>query len=218
MSITSRAALIGFAVGALLATIVLLGIQALRLDKNQNGIPNAVDIGFAQAMSQHHDQAIVMSQIMMGGESNELSGVARAIQTSQLLQIGQMRGWLQLWEAPALPPRSSMDWMLTARTPPDAEMQGYLARCRSVQGMPGMASSDELQRLREAQGADRERWFLQLMIRHHLGALPMARFTAQNADIAAVRALAAQISYDQGSEIQRLLQLLRLRGSEPLPE
>lgn len=219
MNIASRTVFIGLTAGVLLAAFVALGLQPsfLKLKQTQDVRPNAVDIGFAQSMSQHHDQAILMSQLMLGREPNELTGVALAIQTAQLLQIGQMRGWLQLWNAPTLPRSNTMDWMLSGRAPPDAQLQAYLTQCRSTRGMPGIASSAELQRLREARGVERERQFLQLMIRHHLGALPMASFAAQNAETPVVRALAAQIVFDQGNEIQRLLQLLRLRGGKPLP-
>ncbi|MBW8811542.1 MAG: DUF305 domain-containing protein, partial [Lysobacter sp.] len=58
------------------------------------------------------------------------------------------------------------------------------------------------------QGEERDRLFLALMIRHHQGALPMARFAATNAAVPAVRSLAAQIAFDQAQEIERMARLL----------
>lgn len=220
MNIARHAALIGLAAAGVLIALAwsFLWLPDDGAAKESGSTPNAIDIGFAQAMSQHHDQAVLMSQILLGGEASGLNAVALSVQTEQLVQIGQMRGWLQLWEAPSLPASRTMDWMLTAPAPPDPDLLSYLAACQSEQGMPGMASAAELQQLREARGSDRERLFLQLMIRHHTGALPMARFTAQHAAVPAVRALAAQVAYEQLQETQRLAQLLQQRGGQPSPE
>ncbi|HZR33907.1 MAG TPA: DUF305 domain-containing protein [Nevskia sp.] len=172
--------------------------------------PGPVDIGFAQAMRGHHDQAVVMTQILLGGGSTRLASLARTIQTDQLIEIGQMKGWLLLWNKPLLPSRAGMDWMLLGRTPPDAALTRYLADCRaSSGGMPGLASSEELNRLRALDGGERDRLFLELMLRHHQGALPMAHFAARNAETAAVRTLAAQIEVQQAQELGAMALLLR---------
>src|SRR3546814_1278967 len=69
--------------------------------------------------------------------------------------------------------------------------------------MQGMASDAELDRLRALVGSERDRLFLQLMIRHHQGALPMAEFAAAHAETPAVRSFAARVVYEQGLEIVR---------------
>ena len=177
-------------------------------------LPGPVDIGFTQAMRGHHDQAVVMSQIMLADGGSEIAGLARAIESAQLMEIGQMKGWLLLWDKPLLPATSSMDWMLLGRTPPDAALSRYLIDCRnSPGGMPGLATQEQLARLRSLKGRERDLWFLQLMIRHHQGGLPMARFAAQNAETPAVRMLAAQIESEQTQEAATMLLLAqRLAG------
>ncbi|MDR3414600.1 MAG: DUF305 domain-containing protein [Nevskia sp.] len=67
--------------------------------------------------------------------------------------------------------------------------------------MPGLATNDELNRLRSLDGDPRDRLFLQLMTRHHQGALPMAHFAAHNAGTTAVRTLATQIEVQQLEEL-----------------
>jgi len=171
--------------------------------------PGAVDVGFAQFMRGHHDQAVVMTQILLDHGSTKLAGLARSIQAAQLIEIGEMKGWLLLWGKPLLPASASMDWMLLGRTPPDATLNRYLLDCRSAGGMPGLATSDELNTLRKLDGDERDHLFLQLMMRHHQGALPMAHFAAINAETQVVRTLAAQIEVQQMEELAAMAMMGR---------
>ena len=174
--------------------------------------PGAVDVGFAQFMNVHHDQAVLMAQILLDRGATRLKGLAQSIQTEQLVEIGEMKGWLLLWGKPLLPATRSMDWMLLGKSPPDASLNRYLLDCsKAPGGMPGLATSAQLNQLRQLDGDARDRLFLQLMISHHAGALPMAQFTARNAGTPAVRALAAQIVMHQAEEIQAMTLLLRAR-------
>nr|WP_277346271.1 DUF305 domain-containing protein [Solimonas marina] len=185
--------------GIALATAYRLGERAAAVRVQS---PGPVDIGFAQFMRSHHDQAVVMTQIMLARGNTQLTGLLRAIQTAQLIEIGEMKGWLLLWQRPLLPATTSMDWMLLGKTAPDAALSRYLSDCRaSPGGMPGLASAAQLDELRRLDGAARDRLFLQLMIRHHQGGLPMAHFAARNAETVAVRTLAADIEAHQAQEL-----------------
>ena len=176
----------------------------------QSPVPGPVDVGFAQSMIAHHDQAVTMAQIVLGDGSSKVSGLARTILTKQLLEIGQMRGWLALWGKPILPATRGVDWMLLGKTTPDEALAKYLLECRTSNGsMPGLATSEELNTLRSSSGPARDRLFLQLMLRHHQGALPMARFAIDNAGIPAVRSLAAEIVFEQSGELASMALLLR---------
>ena len=173
--------------------------------------PGPVDVGFTQSMRSHHDQAVVMTQILLDHGSTKLAGLARSIQSAQLIEIGEMKGWLLLWGKPLLPATSAMDWMLLGRAPPDASLSRYLADCRAAGGMPGLATSDELNTLRQLDGDARDRLFLQLMMRHHQGALPMAHFAALNSETPVVRTLAAQIEVQQMEELGAMAMMGRER-------
>ncbi len=187
---------------ALLATAYRLGLRDAATRAALASAPGPVDVGFAQFMRGHHEQAVVMTQIMLGRGGTQVGGLARAIQSAQLIEIGEMKGWLLLWRKPLLPATVAMDWMLLGKTPPDAALARYLSDCRAAPGgMPGLASSDELDRLRRLDGEARDRLFVQLMIRHHQGALPMAHFAARNAETEAVRTLAAEIAMGQMQEL-----------------
>jgi len=164
--------------------------------------PGVVDIRFAQFMSQHHDQAIRMAQALLDAPAGDAVQLARGISTQQLLELGEMRGWLKLWGQSSVPESRSMDWMLLSDTAPDAILRQYLLECsRSAAGMPGMATRAELLQLGQAQGRDREHLFLTLMQRHHEGGLPMARFAARNARLPVVRELASRMVGEQVQEL-----------------
>lgn len=172
--------------------------------------PGPVDVGFTQFMRSHHDQAVVMTQILLDHGNTKLASLARTIQAAQLIEIGEMKGWLLLWNKPLLPATTAMDWMLLGKTPPDAALSRYLADCRSAPGgMPGLATSEELNRLRSLDGDERDRLFLQLMIRHHQGGLPMAHYAAFNAETTVVRTLAAQIEVEQLQETAAMAAMAR---------
>jgi len=107
--------------------------------------PSGVDVGFAQFMGLHHRQALAMAELMLDTRPTGLSLLARRIQASQAVELGEMRGWLQLWGQPTLPTSRSMSWMLLGKAPLDAELRQYLLECeKSAAGMPGLATDAEI--------------------------------------------------------------------------
>jgi uncharacterized protein (DUF305 family) len=176
-----------------------------------------VDVGFLQHMAQHHDQAVVMAGIVAGHASPQITGLASQITHNQLLEIGEMRGWLKMWRQPLLPQTSSMAWMDTAQGQSWTPEQAYARLCSASGGMPGMASSAELNQLRAASGKSLDILFLQLMLRHHLSAIPMARFADRHAETPTVARAAALMVREQSEEAATMQTLLRHAGSRPLP-
>lgn len=177
-----------------------------------------IDVGFAQSMSLHHQQAIAMSKFMLDGRPTGLGRLAQTIADAQIAELGQMYGWLRLWNQPFVPPTRGMDWMLLGREPPDAALSKYLLDCsRSPTGMTGLATPDQINRLRQLEGTERDRHFLTLMLAHHEGGVPMARFAADNGRVAAVRELAARVVMEQSREIdmiQRMLAILAQQAAD----
>ena len=82
--------------------------------------------------------------------------------------------------------------------------------------MPGMATPAEINQLESLHGTALDIDFLQLMIRHHQGGMPMAQYAAEHAE-AYVRDLAQAMVKAQSSEIIPMEQLLRQLGGIPLP-
>ena len=164
-----------------------------------------VDVGFAQDMLAHHQQAITIVGQLSPQAAPEIRAVADQISSAQLAETGQMRGWLQAAGAPEQSP-TPMAWMGAD----NAQHAGSVM-------MPGMADDAELTSLHDATGGANEIRFLQLMIRHHQGGISMARFVRQHGHNASVTATATQMQDEQSNEVDLMVTLLTARGGTPLP-
>ncbi|MGH3754877.1 MAG: DUF305 domain-containing protein [Pseudonocardiaceae bacterium] len=208
--------------GAMLAVLLLgaaLGMS-LQVAAGTTGRPGAssVNVGFAQDMSVHHRQAVLMAGLARDRSTDPaIRSLAFDIETSQLEQVGRMQGWLSLWDAAAFPTGRYMTWMTDTASMPGMAHGGGTGTAAGVATMPGMASPADLERLRASNGAQFDVLFLQLMLRHHQGGVPMARYAAQHAETAQVRNLADKIVISQGAESEYLAQLITQRGAQPLP-
>jgi uncharacterized protein (DUF305 family) len=182
--------------------------------------PSVVDVGFSQAMTVHHQQAILMSNLMLDGRPTGLADMARKIANSQMIELGEMRGWLRLWDEPLAPPKNSeMVWIQLSGAPLDASLTRYLVECsESSNGMPGLATAEQLQQLRRLEGRARDELFLRLMLDHHEGGLPMAQFTARYAKLPVVKQLAQLITLDQSNEVGQFSSMLRIIAASKLEE
>jgi uncharacterized protein (DUF305 family) len=168
--------------------------------------PGAVDVGFSQDMIVHHEQAVLMAQLARGRTTDpHVGALAAGVEGNQLLEIGQMRGFLSLWDAPVLPSGPPMTWMAH---------DGH--RLAST-AMPGMATQDELSSLAAASGTEADVLLLQLLLRHHDGGIAMLHAAADRAALPAVRNLAARMAYDQAEESRVIRQLLTAHRAQPMP-
>ncbi|WP_374972599.1 DUF305 domain-containing protein [Spongiibacter marinus] len=179
--------------------------------------PSVIDVGFSQSMLLHHQQAIAMSQIMLDGKPTGLHAFARNIASTQLVELGEMRGWLKLWGEEEHH-QADMVWMLLGSAPLDASMQKYVMDCRNAErGMIGLATANELNELRQSEGLKRDRQFIELMLKHHRGGVPMAQFAASEAQLNTVRTMASLIVMEQSREIQHMQNLLAALQTSPAP-
>jgi uncharacterized protein (DUF305 family) len=204
--------LVGAAVGMLISTATGAGAD---------DAPSAesVDVGFAQDMRVHHLQAVTMAGIERDRTSDlTLRGIAFDIESTQLSQASEMSGWLTVWEQPSLPTAGGgyMKWMSEGGTHTHSNGEGGKTT-GPVQRMPGMASTDELNRLRKLSGAELDVYFLQLMLRHHEGGKEMAEYAAEHASKGYVRNMAQKVVTSQTNESNQMKTLLAQRGAKPLP-
>ncbi|MBN9097351.1 MULTISPECIES: DUF305 domain-containing protein [unclassified Pseudonocardia] len=208
-----------FVVAAAVLVLLLVGATAgllvARSDTSTLPVPAAdsVDVGFAQDMTVHHQQAVQMAAWERDHTTDpDLHQLAYDIESTQTAQVGRMQGWLELWGAAGQPVgRPYMTWMA-----PDAS-HGMVMGSDGVATMPGMATAEDLRNLRAATGKQLDVLFLQLMLRHHEGGRSMLADAAQHASQPQVRNLAAQMLSSQSSEADYMKQLLAQRGAAPLP-
>lgn len=159
-----------------------------------------MDIGFAQDMSAHHQQAVTMTDMLAPGATADVQKLAEQIRVTQLAEIGQMSGWLQLANA-APASAQPMAWMEASGGHREHAMGEAMA-------MPGMASPQELKRLQHSTGLANQILFLQLMIRHHQGGIDMASYAFQHTTNDTIRRTSGSMVAEQTQEIQLMTMLL----------
>jgi uncharacterized protein (DUF305 family) len=206
------ALLVGAAAGMLIATARGGGGEA---------VPDAgsVDVGFAQDMRMHHLQAVTMAGIERDRTADPiLRGLAFDIESTQLAQASEMAGWLTVWVQPNLPAPGAghMKWMSEGGTHSHSNGDGGQTT-GSVDRMPGMASTEEINKLRKLSGQELDVFFLQLMLRHHEGGLEMAQYASEHSSRGYVRNLASKIVQSQENETALMKKYLTERGAQPLP-
>lgn len=166
---------------------------------------SSVDAGFARDMSAHHDQAVQMAGYTRDHTDNpSIKLLAYDIETAQYVELGQMQGWLDGWGLSRSSTIPQMAWM-----------QGHHLEADGL--MPGMATQPQINKLLSLTGTPLDIYFLQLMIHHHQGGLPMAQYAAAHASQSYVRDLARKMVQNQSNEIVTMEQLLRQLGGSPLP-
>jgi uncharacterized protein (DUF305 family) len=185
------------ALAGLLAPFVLAATVA----GAQSGYTRA-DVRFMQRMIGHHAQALAMTSLVPARSTSEsIRLIAGRIDVSQRDEIALMRRWLsdhheEVPEAEAARHEHHAGMDMSGR---DALM-------------PGMLTSEELDRLAKASGAAFDQLFLQYMIRHHQGALTMVSelFAVPGAGQAPeIFRFASDVDADQRAEIARMRTLTR---------
>ncbi|MDP8915860.1 MAG: DUF305 domain-containing protein, partial [Pseudomonadota bacterium] len=170
------------------------------------------DANFMRAMLPHHAQALEMAALVEGRTNRkELLDVAGRIKASQADEIKFMQEWLsQRGEALA---------GAAGQAHAGHGTQGGHAGMTAAQMRDmGMASPEQLASLRAANGVAFERLFLELMIRHHEGAVRMVEELHKKPGSAYDPVLfdfTSEISNDQTAEIKRMNTLLAGLSTDP---
>ncbi|EMD29685.1 DUF305 domain-containing protein [Amycolatopsis azurea] len=216
----SRWLVIGAALVVMLILGFGLGALTTRLidSEPEQTTPGAgsVEVGFAQDMSVHHLQAVTMAGWARDHTTDPaIKTLAFDIERTQTGQVGRMKGWLGLWGQPEQATGAYMTWM----TEPSGHGGHGGADMKPSNGapMPGMATSAELAKLRSLTGKEMDVFFLQLMLRHHMGGTEMAQYGNDHTSIADVKSLTRSMLVSQGAEMDLMKSLLQERGASPLP-
>lgn len=168
---------------------------------------DSAEAGFARDMSEHHAQAVQMSQLVMQRTDDEdVRRLAIDIDNNQNFERGQMAAWLIEWGLPRARGGEPMEWM-EGHDHASMELPAGVS-------MPGMATPVEIQELTDAQGEEAEVLFLQLMTTHHIAGVEMAEAVLGLARDPEVLAAAQRMVDAQVGEIRLMSDMLTERGSE----
>ena len=114
----------------------------------------AADVDFMQGMIIHHYQAFLMSEMATSRTNNQtILDLAGRIDISQQDEISFMENWL----------------LDMSQTVPDPSKSNQMHHHK----MMGMATPEQMQQLSQSDSTDFDRMYLNLMIKHHEGAIDM---------------------------------------------
>lgn len=151
---------------------------------------NADDVTFAQGMVPHHQQAIDMAKLVPSRSQHpKVLDLARKVEAAQDPEIKKMNEWLKAWGAP-----TSMPGM--------EHGSGHGS-------MQGMMSAEDMKMLEQAKGAPFDKMWLEMMIKHHEGAVAMARTELAKGGNADAKKLAQEIIDAQQKEITEMQELVK---------
>ncbi|MFJ8190112.1 DUF305 domain-containing protein [Streptomyces sp. NPDC096094] len=152
------------------------------------GQRNAADVAFAKGMIPHHRQAVEMAGLAPDrARSAEVKKLAADIKKAQDPEIRTLSGWLTSW-GEEVPAEGAMD--------------------HSAHGMGGMMTAGEMTELEDASGKAFDTAFLEMMIRHHEGAVQMAKTEQADGAYNPATKMAAEIITSQSAEIEQMTRLL----------
>lgn len=183
---------------ALRLALTLVAVATAPAAAQQRPMHTAADVAFMTGMIAHHQQALVMVEMVADRTtSRDIRLLALRIELSQTDEINLMKSWLRARRQPV---------------PGEGEHAGHEMGAGHL--MPGMLTDDELARLRAARGADFDKLFLQMMIKHHEGAITMVAdlFASEGGgQEPEMYAFASEVDGDQQMEITRMRRLLAER-------
>ncbi|MDQ0904231.1 uncharacterized protein (DUF305 family) [Streptomyces canus] len=152
------------------------------------GQHNAADTAFAQGMIPHHRQAVEMADLAPPrAESAEVKKLAEQIKKAQDPEIKALSGWLTSW-GEEVPAAGAMD--------------------HSAHGTGGMMTAEEMDQLEKASGTAFDTAFMEMMIKHHEGAVAMAKTEKTDGAFPGAKKMADAIITSQTAEITRMNDLL----------
>ncbi|ORT56751.1 DUF305 domain-containing protein [Streptomyces sp. CB03238] len=157
----------------------------------ERGGHNAADVAFAQGMIPHHRQAVDMADMAAERASaKEVKELAAAIRKAQDPEIRTMSGWLTSW-GEQVPGEDA-----------SADHSGH------GDGTTGMMTEQEMEQLEKSSGKAFDTAFLQLMIKHHQGAVAMAKTEQAKGSYQPAKDMAGDIIASQSAEITEMNKLL----------
>ncbi|MEU0300643.1 DUF305 domain-containing protein [Streptomyces sp. NPDC006175] len=153
------------------------------------GRHNAADVAFAQGMIPHHRQAVEMAGLASDrAGAAEVEKLAEEIKKAQDPEIKTLSGWLTSW----------------GEQVPAAGAMGH--SMHDADG--GMMTAEEMDSLKQMSGKAFDTAFMKMMIKHHEGAVAMAKTQKADGAFPGATAMADAIVTSQTTEIGTMNSLL----------
>lgn len=156
------------------------------------GGANDADRHFVEKLQPHHDQAVVMSKMVLAkkpGVDGEVQEMARQIAETSEKELVTVNAWILAWSSPA------------------AEGHGAEEDPNHHGGAGGLMTEGQMLLLDQLDGLDAQQVYLDGMVKHHQGAVALAETQIREGTHPDAVALAREILARQQSEIARLQEL-----------
>jgi uncharacterized protein (DUF305 family) len=153
-------------------------------------------VTFAQTIAPHADQGVAMSELLLSsaGLDPDVRQLAAAVAATQRVEVEELRRWL-LGHGQPVPTPS----VTTSGADP-----GGGAQETASGAVDGIATSAQMRALGRADGELAERLYLELMTRHHQGAVRAAREEAARGQDATLVDFARQLAQTEEAQLQTL--------------
>lgn len=156
---------------------------------------NDADVAFLQGMTPHHEQAVLMSDLVLAADPPAaVADLARRVKAAQAPEIDQMESMLA-----ALGKQGGAS---------HGGGHGGGHGGDGAQAHEGMMSDADLAALKAARGVDAARIYLKAMIVHHRGAIKASEAQLAEGSYGPARTLAEAIAKAQAAEIAEMEKLL----------
>lgn len=173
----------------LVAVLPLLALAACGGSTDHND----ADVEFSQQMIPHHQQAIMMADLVPGSDASaDVVELAAQIKAAQAPEITLMRGWLKDWDETVMGDHG----------------MGDMDDSDEMDMGDGMLNGAAMRDLARTSGAEFDRLWLTGMIGHHEGAITMAETELADGKNPASKMLARAIITAQEKEIATMKGLL----------
>jgi uncharacterized protein (DUF305 family) len=151
--------------------------------------PSDADVQFTRDMVIHHEQAVVLSNIVLKHENADgrIRAAARFIAMDQEREIKAMNAWLKAWKK--------------AKPRDDHNASAHA-------GMPGMVTPEQIEAFAGMKLKAAQAEFLRLMIFHHEGAIAMAQDVIAEGNNAFTLSVARHMIREQSQEIKYMKLLI----------
>lgn len=202
---------------ALMLLVLGAALRPLFAPENhtQTAVLSETEIGFVHDMAAHHQQALFILARLSPDVDPAVTRLAQQIDDVQRTEIGVMLGWLRLAGVPPSS-RTPMAWMEASPSGAGDSHHHPATPETEADAMPGMATTEELEKLSAARGLDAEVLFLQLMERHHRGGIAMAQVADTLFESGPVKQSARDMINTQSQESGLMTLMLGQRGAQPL--
>lgn len=159
-----------------------MGSGSMKMESSPGAPKAPFDLQFIDTMVMHHQSAIEMADLVESRSAHdELKKMAKKMSADQQGEIQRLQEWKQQWYA------GKGDAV-------NMNMQGMM---ESMKDMP-------MDKLKAAKGDEFDALFIDMMTRHHSGAIKMAQDAQSKAQHSEIKKLAQEVIREQKKEIAQM--------------